>query len=92
MSTVAIELRVGMVPDASHRWCWHLFVASPASGRTILVSANNPNPHRAAAFLYLAGHRQNIRTVELIERREATSATPALWVFVATVELPHAEA
>jgi hypothetical protein len=90
MATVLLELRVGVVPNASHTRAWYMFVASPASGRTILVSPTNPNPHRAAALLYLAGHRQHVRTLQLIERREATPLTPARWVFVATLELPDA--
>jgi hypothetical protein len=90
MSTVLLQLRVGLVPDVPHRRAWHLFVASPASGREILVSASNPSPHRAAVFLYLAGHRQHIRTVELIERRPAADGHPDIWYFVATLELPHA--
>lgn len=89
MSAVRLELRVGEV-DGTHRGCRHMFVASPASGRAVKVSATNPAPHRAAALLYLEAHRQHIRTVEFIERREATVLTPARWVFVATLELPHA--
>jgi hypothetical protein len=90
MATVRLELRVGVVPNSSHRRHWQMFVASPASGSTVLVSPTNPNPHRAAALLYLAGHRQHLRTLELIERREATPLTPARWVFVATLEVPDA--
>jgi hypothetical protein len=90
MSTVLLELRVGDT-DGTHRGCRHMFVASPASGRVVRISATNPAPHQAAVFVYLEAHRQHIRTVQLVERRPATAATPALWVFVATLELPHAE-
>jgi hypothetical protein len=83
-----MELRVGEV-DGTHRGCRHLFVASPASGRTVKVSATNPAPHRAAALLYLEGHRQHIRTVELVERRPAADGHPDIWSFVATLELPR---
>lgn len=89
MTTVRLELRVGDT-DGTHRHCRHMFVASPASGRLVRVSATNPAPHQAAAYLYLEAHRQHIRTVKLVDRREATATTPALWVFVATLELPHA--
>jgi hypothetical protein len=90
MSTVLLELRVGET-DTTHRGCRHMFVASPASGRTVLVSATNPTPHRAAALLYLGGHLGHLLDLQLIERREATARTPAIWSFVATLELPHAE-
>lgn len=86
---VRLELRVGEV-DGTHRGCRHMFVASPASGRAVKVSATNPQPHRAAALLYLEAHRHYLHTVELIERRPAIDSQPVLWVFVATLEIPHA--
>ena len=85
---VRLELRIG---DANEpcRSCRHMFVASPASGRVVLVDASSATPHRDAALLYL-GARSRCHTLELVHRREATDSVPAIWTFVATLELPDA--
>jgi hypothetical protein len=87
MARLRLELRVGEV-DGTHRGCRHFFVASPASGHAVKVSATNPAPHRAAAILYLLPHRGALRAVEFVERRPAADSHPDIWTFVATLELP----
>jgi hypothetical protein len=86
---VRIELRVGEI-DAKRRGYRHLFVAGPASGREVAVSHTDPAPHQQAARLFMWDARHLLRHLEHIRRVPATATTPALWIFVATLELTDA--
>jgi hypothetical protein len=94
MTTVTMCVRVTEVRDpATPRTSRRMHVVTPASFGTVLVSATNPNPHRAAVFLYLAAHDGRIGAVELFERTDNPKLQQAglgpIWSFTATLELPE---
>lgn len=81
-------------PARTRRGTRHMRVMTPASSGSVLISASNPAPHRAAVFVYLAAHGAHIGPVQLFERTENPKLDAAglgpVWHFVADLEIPHA--